>query len=779
MIIIILVSTNVLLLYLIIILLSFSPNDPGWMQSTWHGSIYNLGGLLGARIADFLFFVFGISAYIVPIFILFYLWRCFFKRLSIDFFNVFLKLVRILASLFALCSIMHLVFYDFFYFDAGGIIGSILCDCMSHYTNFSTFDNLIIFLLILITNVILSFYRFFGIFLNILQRKLFSFTYNVNILMVNYQKILNQFNYKKFYKENFISFLVLFYKNKNFLTKLKNSILNIYVVFNILKKNNELIKMFFFSIKKYIIYNTKKVLVNFWIFVKKLFSIYDNDQKKNHNVFIESQQFLKKKNKNKKIIFDNVKEDNGISQKKIKNKFFFVLGMKIKPNIIRYDHEDGKEKIFYSDEIMKNISSYKYKKLISVNNKKLLCKKQPIIFPDIKLLTMSPQDMLINFQEFKIVSQLLEEKLLEYRISAHVVNITAGPVLTRFELNLSPGVKSSRISGLSRDLARVLSIASVRVVEVIPGTPYVGLEIPNKIRSTVCLGDIIVSDQFRKINHSLPLVLGKDISGVPLIVDLRSMPHLLIAGTTGSGKSVSINSIIIGLLYRATPKEVRFIMIDPKMLELSVYSGLPHLLKPVVTDVEESYSVLQWCIEEMERRYKLMVSFGVRNLEQFNSYVLELNSKKNLRMSRENLNFNENRSVYEPSVLEELPYIIIVIDEFADLIITIGKRIEELVVRLTQKARAAGIHMILATQRPSVNVITGLIKANIPARVAFTVSSTIDSRTILGHSGAELLLGMGDMLYLGSNSSIFIRAHGAFVSDKEIYAVVNFWKSNN
>lgn len=404
------------------------------------------------------------------------------------------------------------------------------------------------------------------------------------------------------------------------------------------------------------------------------------------------------------------------------------------------------------------------------------------IFPGIDLLKTNIKDNVIDHEKLKKVSHLIEEKLLEYRIVTNVVKIVPGPVITRFELNLSAGIKSSKITSLSRDLARALSVDSVRVIEIIPGTPYVGLEIPNTKRHAVYLRDIISSDKFQSINSPLALVLGKDVSGQPIIEDLKSMPHLLIAGTTGSGKSIGINAMIISILYKATPEDVRFIMIDPKILELSIYASIPHILKEVVTNIKDAESILQWCVEEMDRRYQLMSKLRVRNLEDYNQYLkLFISNKYKLNNS---FDLSEhaikvNYVKYPSSILKKLPYIVIIIDEFSDLMMMTTKKLEVLITRLTQKARAAGIHLILSTQRPSVDVITGLIKANIPARIAFTVSSKIDSRTILGQSGAESLLGKGDMLYLPPNSSMLLRVHGAYLQDQEIHEVVNFWKSQS
>jgi S-DNA-T family DNA segregation ATPase FtsK/SpoIIIE len=369
----------------------------------------------------------------------------------------------------------------------------------------------------------------------------------------------------------------------------------------------------------------------------------------------------------------------------------------------------------------------------------------------------------------------VEASLADYRVKADVVDILPGPVITRFELDLAPGVKAARISNLSRDLARSLSTSAVRVVEVIPGKPYVGLELPNVKRQTVYLREVLDCPAFRDNPSPLAIVLGKDISGEPVVADLAKMPHLLVAGTTGSGKSVGVNAMILSILYKATPKEVRFIMIDPKMLELSVYEGIPHLLTDVVTDMKDAANALRWCVAEMERRYKLMSALGVRNLAGYNERVDQAEAMG--RPIPDPFWKPTDSMDITPPVLEKEPYIVVMVDEFADLIMTVGKKVEELIARLAQKARAAGIHLVLATQRPSVDVITGLIKANIPTRIAFTVSSKIDSRTILDQGGAESLLGMGDMLYLAPNSSIPVRVHGAFVRDQEVHAVVKDWKA--
>ena len=392
--------------------------------------------------------------------------------------------------------------------------------------------------------------------------------------------------------------------------------------------------------------------------------------------------------------------------------------------------------------------------------------------PSINLLDTAPPDVeSISADTLEYTSRLIEKKLLDFNIEVRVVAAQPGPVITRYEIEPAIGVKGSQIINLTRDLARSLSVISVRVVETIPGKTTMGLEIPNTKRQVVYLSEVLASQTYADVPSPLAIALGKDISGVPVCADLAKMPHLLVAGTTGSGKSVAINAMILSLLYKSTPNEVRMILVDPKMLELSVYEGIPHLLAPVVTEMPKAAHALNWCVGEMDRRYRLMSSLGVRNLSGFNTKIRQA-EKANKKIDNP---FSLNPE--EPEPLQELPHIVVVIDELADLIMVVGKKIEELIARLAQKARAAGIHLILATQRPSVDVITGLIKANIPTRIAFQVSSRVDSRTILDQMGAEQLLGQGDMLYLPPGSGYPLRIHGAFVDDQEVHRVVDALKS--
>jgi len=402
--------------------------------------------------------------------------------------------------------------------------------------------------------------------------------------------------------------------------------------------------------------------------------------------------------------------------------------------------------------------------------------------PPVNLLDEAPQHKRgYSQQDLDAISELVETKLGDFGVSVEVAAVHPGPVVTRFELQPAPGVKVSKITNLSKDLARALSVTSVRVVEVIPGKSVVGLEIPNKQRESIALSEIIRSDNYQQSESALSLAIGKDIGGQPVVVDLGKMPHLLVAGTTGSGKSVGVNGMILSLLYKNTPEEVRTIMIDPKMLELSVYESIPHLLAPVVTDMNEAANALRWCVAEMERRYKLMASLGVRNIDGLNQRIRE--AREAGEPLRDPLWSPSEADQLDPQAgeaptLETMPYVVVVVDEFADMMMMVGKKVEELIARLAQKARAAGIHLILATQRPSVDVITGLIKANIPTRMAFQVSSKVDSRTILDQMGAESLLGHGDMLYAGPSSrGIPERVHGAFVSDAEVHRVVDHLKA--
>ena len=427
------------------------------------------------------------------------------------------------------------------------------------------------------------------------------------------------------------------------------------------------------------------------------------------------------------------------------------------------------------------------------NSKRVEREKQQPLFVDEKLVGVLPPLNLLDVHDkssntgfsdesLEHLSRLLEVKLQDFGISATVVEVLPGPVVTRFEIQPAAGIKVSRITGLAKDLARSMAVISVRVVEVIQGKSVVGIEIPNETREMVRLSEVLTSDAYDSSSSPLTLALGNDIAGVPVVADLAKMPHLLVAGTTGSGKSVGINAMLLSLLFKASPEEVKLILIDPKMLELSVYDDIPHLLTPVITDMKDASSGLRWCVGEMERRYKLMAALGVRNIAGYNRKIEDANKSGNpitdplWVFNPDEMGWDETHEPPEAPILETLPYIVVVVDEFADMMMIVGKKVEQLIARIAQKARAAGIHLILATQRPSVDVITGLIKANVPSRIGFQVSSKIDSRTILDQGGAEQLLGHGDMLYLPPGSSVPERIHGAFVDDHEVHKVVADWK---
>ena len=471
------------------------------------------------------------------------------------------------------------------------------------------------------------------------------------------------------------------------------------------------------------------------------------------------------------LFFEKARKINTIMQITNENKVKSAPKPKIsiEPQIKEKKIEETKQNLTQGDLPIKNESPLKevIKESTGPDEEE---KKEKAIMPSTELLDRALDDgSSLSKSELNQIAELLESKLEEFGIEATVESVLPGPVVTRFEIQPAPGTKASKITNIAQDIARSLSVSSVRVVEVIEGKSYVGIEIPNNNRKMVRLTEILSSKAFKSSPSSLSVALGQDISGNPIVVDLAKMPHMLVAGTTGSGKSVGLNAMLLSLLFKSDPEDVRLILVDPKMLELAVYDGIPHLLTPVITDMTDASNGLRWCVAEMDRRYKLMSMMGVRNLAGFNKKIQD--AEKN---GKQILNpLNENEDEY----LELLPSIVVVVDEFADMMMLVGKKVEHLIARIAQKARAAGIHLILATQRPSVDVITGLIKANIPTRIAFQVSTKIDSRTILDQGGAEQLLGYGDMLYLPPGVGVPVRVHGAFVGDDEVHRVVNDWKS--
>lgn len=665
-------------IFFLISFISYSPLDPGWSRTAQTLKIINITGRLGAWCADLFLYFFGITAYLLPVMILYFCYNVFINKdnknsllswfLKLCGFIVTIEFSSALASLltkFKLINIKLLMPVSL-----GGVFGDLL------------------------SNYLVNHAKFWGAFLILLPGVLAGLRIMVGLSW----------------------FKTIVYINN----KIKN-LLN-------------------FVIKKFLEINKKRGAIK-------------KEIKDKESIV------------NKKVVDLNINNNELINNELIKNKD--IVNNK---NIINKELID-KDRYIAAKNFVQQVRNNKTNVVIKNINKNSN-------LPSIHLLEQSINDKINNYQENIPDPANIQAKLADFGIAVQITNIFPGPVVTRIEMDLAPGTKASRITNLSKDLARSLSVPSVRVVEVIPGKSVVGLEIPNKHRALVRLRDVLSSEQYLTSNAPLTLALGKDIAGTPIVVDLSRMPHLLIAGTTGSGKSVGVNTMLLSILFKVSPEEVRLILIDPKMLELSIYEGIPHLLTPVVTDMKDAANVLNWCVFEMERRYKLMAGVGVRNLLSFNHKVQTAIINGN---PIPHPFYNPNIAVDQQNkqYLEKLPCIVVIIDEFADMMMVVGKKVEEQIARIAQKARAAGIHMILATQRPSVDVITGLIKANIPTRISFQVSSRIDSRTILDQQGAEQLLGNGDLLYLPPGSGIPIRIHGAFVSDDEVHKVVASLKSAN
>jgi S-DNA-T family DNA segregation ATPase FtsK/SpoIIIE len=648
-------------LYIFVSLVSYDVNDSGYWVKNSSDSIENLGGPLGATIADFLYTLIGYGGYILLLIGCVWAIQTLFYE---DPYNSFIKIiVRIVSSIFFIicfCSVGELYLSNNF----GGAIGSLLLEVISSI--FGNIGSLIFLLVLLIPTTALS----------------FNFSWIEKLDQFG-KLIITIFKYSW-------SFL------KSILSGFKNLISS------------------FFSKSKRIVSSMEKT----------------------------SQ---KKKIKSSKA---KISTDSGFNEKSTKK-----INNDLKQADLPIETESPLKEVEISEQLDES----------EIKNEKA-------IMPSTELLDRALDDgSSLSENELNQIASLLETKLEEFGIEATVESVLPGPVVTRFEIQPAPGTKASKISNIAQDIARSLSVSSVRVVEVIEGKSYVGIEIPNTNRKMVRLTEILSSKAFKSSPSNLSLALGHDISGNPIVVDLAKMPHLLVAGTTGSGKSVGLNAMLLSLLFKSDPKDVRLILVDPKMLELAVYDGIPHLLTPVITDMTDASNGLRWCVAEMDRRYKLMSMMGVRNLAGFNKKIQD--AEKGGKQILNPLNEDEEE------FLEVLPSIVVVVDEFADMMMLVGKKVEHLIARIAQKARAAGIHLILATQRPSVDVITGLIKANIPTRIGFQVSTKIDSRTILDQGGAEQLLGYGDMLYLPPGVGVPVRVHGAFVGDDEVHRVVNDWKS--
>ena len=741
---------TVFAMFMMLALFSFDPADPGWAQTGYQTQVRNLGGAVGAYLSDLLLNLFGLIAYSLPFVIAIVGWllfQRFHELMKLDYLTLGLKLIGFFMFYLGVTSLASMNFDDIFYFSAGGILGDVLSGTLLPY--FSFVGSTLLFLLFTCAGFVLLTGFSWLKFIDSVGR----YAIEGSLWLVNAPKLIKT-HFGTSEQELDDEALGL---GKSRLTK------------NKAKVKDETLSSETVSAKSTQSSEPSEPMPSdslpagmhaqtAMIELPKSFSAHD-EQESAHNAIAEkTEPFIDIAELMTELSAGNVQEH--VSEKEITAAFAEVE----KPNV-------GDDYHFPATVVEQSITD-------DNGQVNLVPVEEGIAqgMPSIDLLDRPDKAKNpINQDELDQVSRLVEAKLLDFGVQAQVVSVYPGPVITRFELDLAPGVKVNKITSLAKDLARALSAISVRVVEVIPGKSVIGLELPNKHREIVYLSEVLGCADFEESSSSLAMVLGKDIAGDPVVVDLGKMPHLLVAGTTGSGKSVGVNTMIISLLYKSTPEDVRMIMIDPKMLELSVYEGIPHLLAEVVTDMKDAANALRWCVGEMERRYKVMSAVGVRNLKGYNKKVLEAIAKGEpiidpLWQPTDSLD-------QTPPTLEKLPSIVVIVDEFADMMMIVGKKVEELIARIAQKARAAGIHLILATQRPSVDVITGLIKANIPTRMAFQVSSGLNSRTILDQQGAEQLLGMGDMLYLPPGTGVPTRVHGAFVDDHEVHAVVKDWKS--
>ncbi|MBF4423714.1 DNA translocase FtsK [Vibrio anguillarum] len=802
-----------------IALLTFSPADPSWSQTAWGGDIENAGGIIGAWIADTLFFIFGSLAYPIPLMITVLAWVFLRKREEnepLDFVLWGTRLLGLTILILTSCGLADINFDDIWYFSSGGVIGDVLTSLALPTLNLLGSTLVLLFLwgagFTLLTGISwLSIVEWLG-----------TMSISLGVALIN--RLRGE-------KDEDIAPVL----SPMELSPLESSSADLAVVESS-SPNQEYVKSALdaFGAEQYTLaveveeeleqthsprrFNIHMPAAKTQANTSPEFSETHSDEapfdrSKQLSATIEELESValeeddlalssadwvdERANEHQALASADLDasqeaqqyawaEDEEVSDPSLTMTEVDLEVSRVEPVISNLDvlDEDDESPLGQQDSdvtAFQNMVSSAQANMAAKQNPFLMQKETNLPKPTEPLPTLEllyhpeKREHFIDREALEEVARLVESKLADYKIQAQVVDIFPGPVITRFELDLAPGVKVSRISSLSMDLARSLSAMAVRVVEVIPGKPYVGLELPNMSRQTVYLSDVIKSRQFQEAKSPTTIVLGQDIAGEALVADLAKMPHVLVAGTTGSGKSVGVNVMILSMLYKASPEDVRFIMIDPKMLELSIYEGIPHLLAEVVTDMKDASNALRWCVGEMERRYKLMSVLGVRNIKGFND---KLKMAAAAGHPIHDPLWREGDSMEsEPPLLEKLPYIVVVVDEFADLMMVVGKKVEELIARLAQKARAAGIHLILATQRPSVDVITGLIKANIPTRVAFTVSTKTDSRTILDQSGAESLLGMGDMLYLPPGSSHTIRVHGAFASDEDVHAVVNNWKA--
>ncbi|EAW27853.1 putative cell division protein with DNA segregation ATPase FtsK/SpoIIIE domain [Alteromonadales bacterium TW-7] len=713
-------------IFILCALISFDPADPSWSQTGEFRNVKNITGTAGAWVADILLLTFGWLAYLVPAAIQLFGYLLFkqpHRILQLDYTTLALRIIGLALFVTSATAISSINFDDIYNFSSGGVVGDVIATAMMPAFNFTG------------TSILLLCFFFAGL------------TLLTGVSWVDFVDYLGDLMVRLY---RFITSYIKGWINRERIAANTNSD-NVDAQFN-----DDLTEQLEAPVEAK--NNAPQKAIN-----KPQTPFAEPQISDDYSPFDELDDIL-----DQEIGFSAIDDEpmdtaaalNALDQSQV------VEPEKPVTTVVSPARPMPKAKPAYQPP---PTAKEKFEQLLDQE-------PPPGPLPSLDLLDRPDKAKNpISQEELDVVSRLVETKLLDFNVQATVVGVYPGPVVTRFELDLAPGIKVSKITGLSKDLARSLSAISVRVVEVIPGKTYIGIELPNKHREIVRLSEVINAPKFEQNPSPLTMVLGKDIAGQPVCADLGKMPHLLVAGTTGSGKSVGVNVMILSLLYKSGPDDVRMIMIDPKMLELSVYEGIPHLLCEVVTDMKEAANALRWCVGEMERRYKLMSALGVRNLKGYNQKVLDAKEAGYPIMDPL---FKDTDGMKDgPDELEKLPSIVVVIDEFADMMMIVGKKVEELIARIAQKARAAGIHLVLATQRPSVDVITGLIKANIPTRMAFQVSSKIDSRTILDQQGAENLLGMGDMLYLPPGTSVPERVHGAFVDDHEVHAVVNDWKA--
>jgi S-DNA-T family DNA segregation ATPase FtsK/SpoIIIE len=728
--------------FISISLFTFSPVDPSWSQQQWVAEIQNAGGMVGAWIADILFYGFGLLAYFVPVLIAvfawFFLWKPKFS-LNIDFLNLGLHIIGFIFTVFSTTALASLNFDDYHYYPSGGLVGDIIAQSMSGVFSLLAMNFILLTLLVSGITFLLGFS-----WLSLID----STGAFVIIFFTWLMALPERFS---LWRSN---------RNAEKLSQLNEKEPDLSVTKN---KRDIMLEQRSASADK--------------TPAERVSGSPDNSDFNDSDIdeqYFDAPFDIDAVEDDQKIDIDAVEDDQQdlhrfSSAAPETEKIPAFLTEPAVQKTIKKEHSEAKPQAAAPKNNFDHLPEHAKPAIKRKQVEKMAA------FPSIDLLDRPNKKIHpISQEELDTAARLVEAKLLEFKIKAEVVNVLPGPVITRFELSLAPGMKVSTVSGLEKDLARALSAMSVRVVDQIPGKSVIALELPNKHREIVYSSEVLGSAKFIESKSPLSMVLGADISGQPVVVDLAKMPHLLVAGTTGSGKSVGVNCMLVSLLYKSTPEDVRLILIDPKMLELSVYEGIPHLLAEVVTDMKDAANALRWCVGEMERRYKLLSEIGVRTLASFNSKVKEA-ADEGTPLTDPLWKEGDSMDLSAPE-LTKLPSIVVVVDEFADMMMIVGKKCEELITRIAQKARAAGIHLILATQRPSVDVITGLIKANIPTRIAFQVSSKIDSRTILGMQGAETLLGHGDMLYMPPGVGVPTRVHGAFVDDHEVHRVVADWK---